>query len=280
MPRQVLPVIDLRSQAERQGITRTQETVQSIANILQTLGQAEKVRRDRQTLDRITRAIASGKTNIEAIAEIARQGPEFGTGFQGGLQRIGGLFQPQGGGIGQSIQQAIIGQTLQQALAEPLEKKYLKARIKATKALTKQRQETTKQALPDRMLRQADRWLRIVDDVMSEYWYTPEGPYRDKLLKDAQRAREKAVKLIEKYGATSEAGKASLQQLENLDEEIKKAGGEVKAPVIKEPKPTFVVDKYPRPKTKEEFDNTLLHISSEEEKDRYFEKHWRPEFGR
>lgn len=115
--RQVLPLIDLRGQAERQDPTGSQRSAQMIKTILQTLGQAEKVRRERQTLDRITRAISAGATDIEAIAAAAGGKPEFGTGFQGILQKLGGAFQPQGGGIGQGIQQMIIGEKLKQALA-------------------------------------------------------------------------------------------------------------------------------------------------------------------
>ncbi len=286
MARQVLSPIDLRSQAERQGITRNQQTAQAIAGILETIGRAEQKRREGQTLTRITRAIARGSTMPEAVMAAMEQ-PEFSGGAQGMLQRFGGMFQPSPGLMGQNIQQAMIGQSIQ---TDPLEREYLRERIGATKALTTQREAAAKQELPDRMLRQADRWLRIVDDTMSEYWYTPEGPYRDKLLKDAQTAREKAVKLIDKYGATSEAGKASLGQLESLDKEIEKAGGKVSPPKPKKVgtitakysdiSTKHAVDKYPRPQTKTEFDNTLQHISSEEGKDRYYNKWWRPEFGK
>lgn len=158
-----------------------------------------------------------------------------------------------------------------QMFADPLEREYLRERIGATRALTKEREAGAKQALPDRMLRQADRYLRVVDDIMSEYWYTPEGPYRDKLLKDAQNAREKAIKLIDKYGPTSEAGKASLQQLANLDEQIKKAGGKVSPP-----KPKRV---YAKP-NKAQFMTTYRNLKTPEEKQRFINKYWRPEFGR
>ena len=289
--RQVMSPIDLRSQAERQGITRNQQTAQAIAEIMKTVGAAEQKRRESQTLDRITRAMAGGATVPEAIMA-STQEPEFGTGISGALQKIGGMFQPSPGGMRQNIQQAIMGQAIQ---TDPLDTEYKRAQIKATESLTKQRQEAAKQELPDRMLRQADRWLRIVDDVMSEYWYTPEGPYRDKLLKDAQNARKKAVKLIKRYGATSEAGKASLQQLEKIDEEIKQAGG-----IVSQPKKVgtitatygddttgqkgkakeYRVDSYPAPKDKAEFDSTFTHISDPKEKQRYIDKFWREEFGR
>jgi len=250
MTRQAMSPIDLRSQAERQGITKTQQTMQAIAGILQTIGAAEQKRRERQTLDRITRAMSGGATIPEAIMAGERK-PEFGTGIPGALQKFGGMFQPSPGGMGQNIQQAIIGQTIQ---TDPLETEHKKAQIESTKALTSQRQEAAKQELPDRMLRQADRWLRIVDDVMSEYWYTPEGPYKDKLLNDAQSSREKAVKLIEKYGATSEAGKASLQQLKNIDEEITKAGGKVE--------PVKIEASYMRPKTTDQFIKTVENMKA------------------
>jgi len=117
--RQVMSPIDLRSQAERQGITRTQQTAQAIASLLQLAGATEQKRRERQTLDRITRAIAGGATTIEAISAVARQEPEFGTGISGALQKFGGMFQPSPGAMGQSIQQAIIGQRIKQELTRP-----------------------------------------------------------------------------------------------------------------------------------------------------------------
>lgn len=116
--RQVLPLIDLRTSAQREGITRSQETAQAIANILKTMGAAEQKRRERQTLDRITRAISGGATVSEAIMA-AEQGPEFSTGIPGALQRFGGMFQPSPGAMGQSIQQAIIGQKIQAEFQKP-----------------------------------------------------------------------------------------------------------------------------------------------------------------
>lgn len=114
MARPVLPTLDFRTQAERQGITKTQQTVQSIANILKIVGRAEKARQDTQTLDRVARALSTG--TIEDISTAANQRPSFGGGFQGVLQKIGGAFQPEGG-MRESIIQSIIGMKLQQALA-------------------------------------------------------------------------------------------------------------------------------------------------------------------
>ncbi|GAG75061.1 unnamed protein product, partial [marine sediment metagenome] len=119
MPRQVLPMVDLRTPEQMRGLTKSQRNIQAITGLLQTLGVAEQVRRERQQLDRITRAIAGGATTIEAINAAVNQAKQtqFGTGLQGILQRIGGAFQPSpGGGIGQSIQQMIVGQRLKQAL--------------------------------------------------------------------------------------------------------------------------------------------------------------------
>lgn len=117
MARRVLPTLDIRTAEQRRGLTARQRNIQAITGILQTLGAAEQKRRERQQLDRIARAIANGATDIEAIAAVARQEAEFSKGIPGVLQRVGGAFQPPGGGgIQQSIQQAIIGQTLQRAL--------------------------------------------------------------------------------------------------------------------------------------------------------------------
>ncbi|KKN73476.1 hypothetical protein LCGC14_0400510 [marine sediment metagenome] len=113
MAQQVLSLGRLRRPTEG-----TERGAQAIANLLQTLGVAEKKRRERQTLDRIARAMAGGATDVEAIAAVAgqQQEPQFSGGIPGILQRIGGAFQPQGGGIRESIQQTIIGQRLKQAL--------------------------------------------------------------------------------------------------------------------------------------------------------------------
>ena len=89
-----------------------------MAGILKTAGQAEKARRDSQTLDRVARALSSGATNIEAITAAAGKEPDFGGGLQGILQKVSGAFAPQGG-MRESILQNIIGQQLQQAL-QPL----------------------------------------------------------------------------------------------------------------------------------------------------------------
>lgn len=117
--RQILRPLDLRTSAEREGITKTQQTVQAIAGILQTVGQAEKARRDSETLDRVARALSAGATNIEAITAAAGQEPQFGGGIKGILQKVSGAFAPQGG-MRESILQNIIGQKLQQALSPPL----------------------------------------------------------------------------------------------------------------------------------------------------------------
>ncbi len=112
-----LSPIDIRTPQQRSGITNEQRNIQAITSILQTLGQGERVRRERQTLDRITRAIGEGATTIEAIAAAAKQDTQFGGGVSGILQRIGGAFQPPGGGGGieQGIQQSIIGNALRRA---------------------------------------------------------------------------------------------------------------------------------------------------------------------
>ena len=126
--RQILPTLDLRTPEQRRGITQTQQTMRALAGILQTMGQAEKLRREGQMLDRVARAVGTlkeGSTIAEAIANITsatQQQPQFGTGIQGILQKIGGAFQPpSGGGVKQNILQAIIGQKLKQAFAPKFE---------------------------------------------------------------------------------------------------------------------------------------------------------------
>ena len=120
MARQVLSPIDLRTSEEKRGLSKSQRNLMAITSILQTLGQAEQTRRERQQLDSIATAMAGGATSIEAInAEVnkAKQ-TQFSGGISGILQRIGGGFQPSpGGGVSQGIQQAIVGQGVKQALA-------------------------------------------------------------------------------------------------------------------------------------------------------------------
>lgn len=160
MARQVLPLIDLRTGAEREGITKRMQTVQSIANILKTVGEAEQKRRDRQMLDRITRAIAGGATTAEAIAATAGQAPQLSPGIPGILQRIGGASQPQQGGVRQSIQQAIIGQRLQQALApKPLLTGEERRKGALIKAGIKPRATVEKPAKPKYDLKQINDYL-------------------------------------------------------------------------------------------------------------------------
>ncbi|MEE9354744.1 MAG: hypothetical protein V3U75_04065 [Methylococcaceae bacterium] len=134
MAQQILSPIDLRSTAERQGITRNMQTAQALARILKTAGRAEQVRQERKTLDRIATAIAGGATTIEAISAVAKQRPEFGGGFTGGLQRLASAFQPSPGRIGQGIQEDVIGSRLREILSPSLltrEEQGKAARIKA-----------------------------------------------------------------------------------------------------------------------------------------------------
>lgn len=134
MARRILPAIDLRTSAQRQGITRTQETVTALASILKTAGRAEQVRQERQTLNRIATAIAGGATTIEAISAVAKQRPEFGGGIQGVLQRLSSAFQPSPGRIGQGIDETVIGSRLREILSPSLlspEEQTQAAKIKA-----------------------------------------------------------------------------------------------------------------------------------------------------
>jgi len=141
-------------------------------------------------------------------------------------------------------------------------------------------------AKSEKALRQADRYLRVIDDIMSEYWYTPEGPYRDRLLKDAQENREKAIKLIEQYGASSEVGKVAGQQLEALDKEIEKAGGKVskswaeKRGITLNPPGTInpfsatnkSFNSMVRPKSIEDFEERMASLPTRDARERYYNK--------
>lgn len=120
MARQILPTLDIRTPEERMGLSESQALARSLQGILTTIGQAEKVRRERLQLDRVSRAIAGGATTAEAILAAAREEPEFAPGLRGGLQRIGGAFAPPDGGIGEGIQQTIISDKLREALTPSL----------------------------------------------------------------------------------------------------------------------------------------------------------------
>ena len=277
-------IIDLRTPAQKRGETGLQQSAQVFADLFDTIGQAEQNRQERQSLERITKAISESAT-IEEITAAASQVPGFSPGITGGLQRFASAFQPSPGGVGRGVQSSVLNAKLQQAFRDPLETEHKEAQIEATKSLTASRKETAKHELPDRMLRQADRYLRVVDDIMSEYWYTPEGPYRDQLLKDVQSNRAKALDLIEKYAPNSEAANDATERLIEIDEEIrktkpKKIGIELGEVIPDASKKTedFVVDRYPPPKDKATFDNILSKITSEKEKDRWFELHFKKEW--
>ena len=129
--RRVLSPIDLRDPGADEQILRIG---QNFANLFETIGKAEQTRRERQQLDRVATAIAGGASTIEAINAVANQPAELDTGIRGVLQKIGGAFQPGGGGIRQDLQMAIIGQALQKASTPQLlspEEQTQAAKIKA-----------------------------------------------------------------------------------------------------------------------------------------------------
>lgn len=116
-----LRALDFRTSAEREGITKAQQTAQSISNILKTIGQAEQARQERQTLDRVATAIAGGATTIEAISAVAKQSPGFSGGIPGIIQKAGSAFQPSPGRIGQGIDETVIGSKLREILSPSVE---------------------------------------------------------------------------------------------------------------------------------------------------------------
>ena len=262
---------------------------QAIADILDNIGKVERLRQERSLNSKIINAVAMGGGPQEIAQILTQNQPQYATGSVGFLQKIASQFAPPS-----QIQQQVGQGLMQQAFQDPLDREYKKTQIESTKALTAGRREEAKHSTPDRMLRQADRYLRVVDDIMSEYWYTPKGAYKNKLLIDVQENRKKALDLIEKYAPNSAAAKNAVGQLAYVDKEIEKATGKApgKLPSIEEQiqnKPSdtitmakdkgFVVDTYPPPKDKADFDNTLSSISSEKEKDRWFELHYKPEYG-
>lgn len=108
MAQQVVNIGRLRRSTEG-----AQRGANQIRELLESIGRVEQTRRERQQLDRVARAVASGATTIEAISAAADQPTEFSGGLSGLLQKVGGRFQPPStGGVRQSIQQAIIGRAL------------------------------------------------------------------------------------------------------------------------------------------------------------------------
>ncbi len=202
MARQVLPLIDLRTQAQRQGITSLQQTSQAIADILQGLNKAEQTRREREDLDSITRAIAGGKTITEAIASVVEQKREFDPGIQGILQKIGGAGLQ--GGIGKDLQRAIVGGKLTQALKP--KKTPTIAQQRATEALrvgavpgTPEFEKIAKGPkvgeTPEKRLQfWQDRLQKTVDAIGSPL------PGQEKTVRIARKKISQALKQIEKQG--------------------------------------------------------------------------------
>lgn len=255
------------------------QTFQALAGLMQIITQGKQLARQEMVRSKLMELLSGEddeKTLTGFMAKPLDVTPKKGL---GGVLDIFNPFTPAARGTG-PIEEMVMSGMMKNLFTDPLEKQYLQSRITATEALTKQREEELKFAEPDRMLRRASLQLRIADGAMREYYWAEEGPYRDRLLKQAISARENAIEIADKYGTTSEAGNLFEDELKNIDEQIERAGGKV-SPVksgnagIKK----FVVDKYPRPKTKVHFNNTLNHISSPTEKERYFEKWWRPEFG-
>lgn len=154
-----LSAIDLRTSAEREGITKTQQTIQSLTNILKTVGQAEQVRQERQDLDRIATALAGGASTVEAIAAVAKQKAEFSSGIQGMVQRLGSAFQPSPGGVGQGIDETVIGSKLREILSPSL----LSTEEQRELKLFGQRERPgTTVAAPSKQQTQRDRDLAII----------------------------------------------------------------------------------------------------------------------
>ena len=229
-------IIDLRTEEEKQGVTGLQKPSQAIAGILETAGRAEKARRESQQLDRIARAIAGGATSIEAIdtvskqsqleaiLEAAEQPTQFSKGLPGILQRVGGAFQPPGGGVGEGIQRSIISQALKKALTPSLltpeeqrsgalVKAGLKPRAQAgpvVKTATKQQKQRDKdlatlgsEKKSDFQKQEARR--RLDADSSQPRNPAPQGGTFDEFLKDenkeggkfGKKAHDEALKLVQ-----------------------------------------------------------------------------------
>ncbi len=93
----------------------------AINNLRNTIGLQEQKRQERETLNRITSALARGATDIEAINEVskeqrileaANQPPTFDKGLGGIFQRLSSGFAPKS-----NIKQDIIGEVLKKVLA-------------------------------------------------------------------------------------------------------------------------------------------------------------------
>lgn len=118
MMAQILSPIDLRSPDERAGFSKSERLSQSLSGIFQAIGKSEEARREREQLDRISRAIAGGASTVEAIQAAAAEPTQFSPGLRGGLQKFAGAFQP-GGGAPSGTERSIFNAGLQGALAPP-----------------------------------------------------------------------------------------------------------------------------------------------------------------
>ena len=236
--RRILSAIDLRSSAEREGITKTQQTVTALAKILETAGQAEQVRQERQDLDGIATALAGGATITEAIAA-AKQKPEFSGGITGLLQRGASAFQPQPGRIGQGIQEDAIGSRLREILSPSLLSREEEREIKLFGQ--RDRPGAAAVAAPTKQQTQRDRDLAIIgNDKKSDF---QKAEARKRLDKDPSQPRnplppggtydeflEQAEK--EAIGTLKEGGlfgkKAYAAALKLVEDEARKQGFEPK----------------------------------------------------
>jgi len=210
MGRLATGVVDFRPEAERD----RQRTQQAMAGLLDTIGRAEKARRDSQTLDRVARAISTGATTVEAISAAANQGPEFSSGFQGILQKISGGFSEPGGSARESIIQSIIGQKLSKS-RDPLETDLMKARIDE---MGRERVGAMPYAVTQMTPEQKERWL-------DEYGKSVTVQTGEKLLKPEQRQERAETEFIEKVGMSSTERSNALKSIEGIFESTPQGAG-------------------------------------------------------
>ena len=85
------------AEAQKEGFSAGERNFQAIQRLLQTAGQAEFQRRESARLDHIVSAISRGEEGSQILASLRNLEQTFSPGVAGGLQRLGGAFQPQQG---------------------------------------------------------------------------------------------------------------------------------------------------------------------------------------
>jgi len=162
--------------------------------IFEVLGEGETMRRKKMLNTDILGILQGGgdpqKTPMENIAAAVQrhQEPTYSPEFLPSLfQKIASPFaEAPGAGITDAL--------LKQAMPSPVET----AQIKSYEALGERRRAEAEYEPNERLLRQADRYMRLADDARRQYLYEPDEAKQKTLLEKANEYREQAENLMNK----------------------------------------------------------------------------------